>query len=178
MTENDPQKVEAFTQLMMANRGRLFGFIFTLVHDRNATEEILQEASIVLWRKFDQFESGSDFGAWAMKVSRFAVFEWRRRQARLPLQMDDELLESLAAEAMEASCDSEVQIEALEGCVDKLSQKDRELLAERYQEETSVSNIADVSGRSRMAVYKVLSRIHRDLLNCVEKQLTLQGGLS
>ncbi|MDF1814031.1 MAG: sigma-70 family RNA polymerase sigma factor [Verrucomicrobiales bacterium] len=168
MPEQD--KVETFTRLLIANRGRLFGFIFTMVHDRTATEEILQEASTVLWKKFDQFEPGTDFGAWAMKISRYSVFEWRRRQAKLPLPMDDELLESLSEKALEISCESEAQLEALDSCLKKLNSRDRDLIRSRYDTEDSVAEIAKAGGKSRVAVYKVLNRIHRDLLSCMENE--------
>lgn len=176
MPPNDSQEIEAFTQLMMANRGRLYGFIFTLVHDRDATEEILQEASVVLWRKFGQFQKGTDFGAWAMKVSRFSVAEWRRKQAKLPMQMDDALLESLAAQAMEASVDAEIRMEALEGCRKKLGERDQGLLSQRYEGKTPVAQIAEGTKRSRVAVYKVLARIHRDLMDCIENQVAGEGA--
>ena len=171
----DNGQVESFTQLLIANQGRIYGYIFTLVQDRHATEEILQEASTVLWKKFNQFKPGTDFGAWAMKVSRFSVFEWRRRQAKLPLPMDDELLESLSEKALELSCDAEAQLEALENCVGKLSERDQALIADRYDDQAPVAKIAKRSGRSRMAVYKMLSRIHRDLLACVETQTAGEG---
>lgn len=47
---------------------------------------------MVLWRKFDQFQEGTDFAVWAMSVARFCALNWRRKQARLPLPRDDEFL--------------------------------------------------------------------------------------
>ncbi|MGJ8643136.1 MAG: sigma-70 family RNA polymerase sigma factor [Luteolibacter sp.] len=171
---SDSSQVEAFTRLLIANQGRIYGFIYTLVQNRTATEEILQVASTVLWKKFDQFQPGTDFGAWAMKVSRYTVFEWRRLQAKLPLPMDEELLEILAEKAIEIGCDSEAQLEALDCCVKKLSERDRGLIRERYEESVSVADLAQRRGNTRMAVYKILSRIHRDLLSCIE-QKTKEG---
>lgn len=170
----DNKQAETFSRLLMAHRRRIYGFIYTLTHDAAATDEILQEASVTLWRKFDQFKPGTDFGAWAMKVARYSVFEWRRKQARLPLPMDDELLLALSEQAMEAACDSEARIGAVGNCINKLKDRDRDLVNKRYADNLSVIEIAEGSGRTRGAVYKILNRIHRDLLDCVEEKLATE----
>ena len=96
----DSDLAASFSRLLIANQRRLYGFVYTLVQDHTATDEILQEVATVLLKKFDQFEPGTDFGAWAMKVSRFTVFEWRRKQAKLPLPMGEELFASIADKAV------------------------------------------------------------------------------
>ena len=159
--------IEIFTKLLVANQSRIFSYVYSLVHNRQATQDIMQEVSTVLWRKFDQFKPGTDFGAWGKRVARYTVFEWRRQQARLPFPMDDDLLEALSEEAVEMHCDEEEQLEALAHCQERLSHRDRELLRLRYEEKQGVTEIARDRDRSRVAIYKMLSRIHRDLLQCV-----------
>jgi RNA polymerase sigma-70 factor, ECF subfamily len=168
----DSDLAASFSRLLIANQRRLYGFVYTLVQDHTATDEILQEVATVLWKKFDQFEPGTDFGAWAMKVSRFTVFEWRRKQAKLPLPMGEELFASIADKAVEVSCDLEGRLDALQGCVRHLNARDQALVADRYEEDLSVVEIAQRSGRTRGAVYKILTRIHRDLLGCVKDNLS------
>ena len=92
--------------------------------------------------------------------------------------MDDELAESLANEAIEVSCEMEIQKDALTHCMTKLNERDRTLINQRYEEDTAVAKIAEASGKSRMAVYKVLNRIHRDLMQCIDHFiLKEEGGL-
>ena len=55
-----------------------FRFIYSLVRGRHSSEDVLKDVSVVLWKKFDSFEIGTDFGAWAMCVARFTVLNWRR----------------------------------------------------------------------------------------------------
>jgi len=167
----DESRTELFSRLLVANQRRLYAFIFTLVHDHAAADEVLQETATVLWRKFEQFKAGTDFGAWAMKVARLCVFEWRRKQARLPLPMGDDLFEAISAQAFEISCDLEARFEALDECVASLSERDQGLLSERYEEDVRVADIAKRRSRSRGAIYKILTRIHRDLLACIETKL-------
>lgn len=180
MEPPNPNSHEQFTRLLVANQRRLYGFIFTLVQDHAAADDVLQEATSLLWQKFDSFELGTDFGAWAMKVARFKVLEWRRKQQRLPLPIEDELLLELASKAEEAQVTNDLgRREALEHCLTQLSERDTKLLNHRYTEEQSVSSMAEELGRTRDAVYKVLARIHRDLQLCIRGKLNEElEGLS
>ena len=76
---------EKFTRLLVGIQPLLYGFILSLTHDRVAADDLMQETSAVMWRKFDQFQQGTNFGAWAMKIARFCVLEWRRQEARVPV---------------------------------------------------------------------------------------------
>lgn len=173
----DTDSYERFTRLLVANQRRLYGFIFTLIQDHSATDDLLQEVTTLLWKKFESFEPGTDFGAWAIRVARFKVLEWRRSQQRLALPIDEELLLELAKKAEEAQLTHDLgRREALDHCVSQLSDRDRALLTQRYTENLPVSNMAEQLGRTRDAVYKVLARIHRDLQICIEGKL--QGELS
>lgn len=166
------QSQEQFSLLLLKNQRRLYGFIFTLVQDHAATDDILQEAATLLWEKFDSFEPGTDFGAWAMKVARYKVLEWRRSQQNLPLPIEENLLFELAQKAEVAQqTDGLGRLESLEHCLAKLNASDSALLNQRYSIGNSAVEIADQMGRSRDAIYKRLARIHRDLQNCIEKQL-------
>lgn len=172
MERTGPDSAEQFNRLVVTHQRRIYGFIYTLVQDYAATEDILQETTTVLWRKFEQFEPGTDFGAWALRVARFSVFEWRRKQQKLPLAIGDELLLELANKAEAAqSADHLASYEALEDCLTHLAQRDRDLLQDRYTEAHPVTEIARRSGRTRDAVYKVLARIHRNLGTCIQHKL-------
>lgn len=166
---------ELFSRLLVAHTHRIYGFIFALIHDHAAANDVLQEVSAVLWRKFDRFEPGTDFGAWAMSIARLAVFEWRRAQKNLPLQLDDEQLTLLADEAMAVGCEFESRREALRCCLEKLAGRDRELIEARYHEGESVHAIADRIRRTRMAVYKRLDKLHALLLDCIDRRLAAEG---
>ena len=178
---SDPQDIgkeargEQFSRLLVAHSHRIYGFIFALVHDHAAANDVLQEVSAVLWRKFDRFESGTDFGVWAMSIARLAVFEWRRAQKNLPLQLDDEQLALLADDVMAVGCEFESRREALRGCLAKLADRDRQLLVARYHQGESVHAIADRVQRTRMAIYKRLDKLHSLLLDCVARRLAAEG---
>lgn len=168
---NDPNG-ERFTRLIVSHRPRIYGFIFSLVHDSVAAEDILQDVSAVLWRKFDQFEEGTNFNAWALKIARLSVLEWRRKQAKLPLPLETETLQALAEQSLELCEDYDDMREALRHCMGNLTPRQRELIRARYFDDEPVQSIAGRWKRTRMAVYKALRKTHEFLLECVEARET------
>lgn len=179
MNQPSPEddRVQQYSRLLVANQRRIYGFILSLVHDRTAAADILQDVSVLLWEKFDRFEPGTDFGSWGMSIARLTVLNWRRRQKKVPLPLEDELLVILADEAIKVSCEYEDRRVALGHCVQTLSEENRDLLVARYEMDRPVSGIAQRLGRSRVAVYKRLTRIRGLLLDCINDRLRAEGTL-
>ncbi|MEM9079911.1 MAG: sigma-70 family RNA polymerase sigma factor [Verrucomicrobiota bacterium] len=163
---------ELFSQLLMANRHRIYGFAYTLIHNHEQTEDLMQEVSTILWRKFDQFEEGTDFAAWAMSVARFCALNWRRKQARLPFNLDDDELMKLADDAAAIGCELEDRRDDLEFCLAKLPQKCRQAIWYRYQEDLPVKEIAGRQSMSVRSVYLLLEKAHGLLLDCMRGRMS------
>jgi len=172
---DEQDRGERFTRLLIAHERRLRGFVLTLIGRRQDVEDLMQEVCAVLWRKFDQFEEGTHFAAWAMQTARLCVFEWRRkhRRAVLPLQESD--FETLANEAQSIHDIAEDRQEALRRCVAKLDPKTRRLLDWRYAQRLPVKEVAERLGHSPQAVYKALHRAHRALQECMVESLQSRG---
>ena len=172
---NDDETVQAFSRLLVANQRRIYGFILTLVHDRAAAEDILQDVSALLWQKFDKFEPGTDFAAWGMAVSRLTILNWRRKQKKVPLPLDDQQFVLLADEAVAVNCEFEARQAALTNCLQEVDAPGRDLLAARFEMARSVTSIAEQLGRSRVAIYKRLNRLQTLLLECINEKLQTGG---
>ena len=168
--ESDPQA--EFVRLLLKNERRIYAFIRSLLPNRDDAEDVLQETSIVLWKKFDQFEPGSDFAAWAFETARFEIKSHRRKDRRNLTGFSDRLLDTLADEAAASVRDiSETEV-ALEHCLEALPKEDRELLLERYQPGASVANIAEGIGSPVQTIYSRLKRVRRGMMECVEREMT------
>ncbi len=164
-----------FGRLFVQHHQRVYGYVRALVMNRHDAEEILQDTFSILWRKFDEFEPGTNFLAWALSVARFRVREFQRRQ-RSVLPLDDTLLEALAADTVALSSGMLDLREALAHCLAKLKPHDLELFRKRYAGETSVLELADGMGRPASTIYSALTRIRRQLLACVSQRLELEFG--
>lgn len=101
MENQPPDSHLAFTRQFVAAQPALHGFLISLVHDSHAADDLLRELAERLWRKFGDYDANRPFIAWAIGFARLLAMEWRRKQQRLLLPLDDDTLDRLASEAAE-----------------------------------------------------------------------------
>ena len=171
IAETQDDRVAEFLELYSSHYPRLQFYVTALLPTANDASDVLQETSMVMWRKFDSFELGTNFFAWACKIARFQVMKQRERIGRSARLFDAELLEKLAVEACDESLVRGVPLQALENCLNKLSELDRSLIRRRYQPGTSVHQLAADLGRTANSLSKSLGRIRRALVECIDRSL-------
>jgi RNA polymerase sigma-70 factor, ECF subfamily len=172
-----PMKVKLFLRLFLQNERRLYAFILTLLPNRSDADDVLQEASLVMWEKFDPEQPPDDFVAWGCRIAYFKVLDFRKKRQRSRVQFSQALLDRLAETAAEHA--ETLQLDerraALAGCIDKLRPRDRDLLAHRFTEGATIQSTAAQVGRSVEAVYKALAKIRQALFDCVTRTLATEG---
>ncbi|MDF1815806.1 MAG: sigma-70 family RNA polymerase sigma factor [Verrucomicrobiales bacterium] len=172
----DDSRTEEYLRLLAANERAVVAYVYSLVPVRADAEEILQEARVVMWKKFESFQSGTNFAAWAKKIALGLILNYRRSNRRKRIvPTEDAFIEAVAAEIDRIDAEGDSRSEALEICVGKLPQAHREMVLWRYFEELEVAEIADRSKRTESAVYRMLSRIRKMLQECIESETT--GGV-
>lgn len=172
---SEPERTEEFVRLFTRHARRIYGFIWTLRPNTTDAEEIFQETSTVLWRKFDQFEPGTDFMAWACRIAHYKVLSHRQRVQRDRLQFSEAFVETVAAENIAQAPELDARQRALIECLKKLSERDRDLLERRYFAGATPKLVAQQVGRSVDAIYKALSRIHEALFQCIDRTVSTEG---
>ena len=165
---------EEFVQLFTRNQRRLYLFILAQCPNPVEAEEILQETNIVIWRKFRQFDMGSNFLAWAGKIAHFEVLKSRERQHHDRHRFSDEFVRHIAEEAMEDTDQLEARRMALLNCLQKLRAADRELIRHRYSTGHSGQDVAEQLDRPVNSIYQSLGRIRRTLMECINRQLSTE----
>jgi RNA polymerase sigma-70 factor (ECF subfamily) len=169
MIAYEPGATRDFVDLMTQHQGRLYGYLLSLSADPDAANDILQEANIVLWKQWQQFQPGSNFTAWAFRVAHFQFMAYRQRQLRDKTLFSDELLATLASEAREIDEWHEERSAALEKCLERMPDRSREAIRMRYADELKVSDMAEILQRSANAVSQILFRARQWLIECVQK---------
>ena len=166
-----------FVQLLTKHQRALYLYIVALVPNLADVDDVLQATNTVLWSKADEFKAQSDFGAWARRVAHFQVLAfWRRARGRR-LVFDSDLLDLMAVEWEEAAGSLESRRQALNGCLKRLRDGDRQLLARRYGSDSTVAEIAEQVSRPVKSIYRSLERTRMTLLECIRRSLAL-GDIS
>ncbi len=136
-------------------------------------DDILQNTNRVLWREAESFETGTNFRAWAFQVARYQVLQHRDRQRRQGerVPFSDELAETLAIRSEEKESSLDRRQRFLKTCLEKLPDRQRDVIERRYFHGESVQSIAAVVGLKPNAVSQLLFRGREGLLRCIESQL-------
>ena len=169
--EREADSRKRLMALMTRHQRQIFAYIYTLVPDRHDAEDLLQETSVVICDKFDEFVPGTDFVAWACQIAWWRIRYARQKFARSKVVFDDELLEKVAHTASAMQQELDERHEALAGCLQKLASRDREFLLARYEPGGGVAEAAERTGRSMDAAYKALNRLRKLMHDCVTHAL-------
>ena len=167
-----PRDPASFVQLFTKSQRPLYLFILGQTGSVQNAEEILQNTNLVIWKKADQFDLGTNFFAWACQIARYEILQHRQRFRRDKLKFSDEFLDVVSRDSESRLSDIEPERQALDHCIQKLSARDQELIRERYQPGAVGKNLASDLGRPANSVYQSLGRIRRVLLECIQRRLS------
>ncbi|MEK0446892.1 MAG: hypothetical protein RLZZ399_2213 [Verrucomicrobiota bacterium] len=166
-----PRQQEDFVCLLNAAHGRLLRFVVSLVARRQDAEDILQRASVTMWRRFHQFETGTDFIAWATTIASYEVKNFHRVSGRSKVLFDEELMQTLAHSRVPDLQYCDARLDALEDCVQKLDQSSRGLIDAVYSRGEEVQDLARREGRAPQTFYNRLNVIRRMLTECMRRKV-------
>ena len=166
-------RASEFVPLITSNTRRIYTYLLTLVPNRADAEEIFQEVCLLLWERFDEFEPGSHFGAWACRIAYFKVLKFWERDRQRPALFSDSVIEVLHEEVIAMDDSADLEYQALAECFKKLSQGDREMIALRYSNEGAPQRLATILHRPVKSIYRSLERIHFALLECVTRRMAI-----
>ncbi len=165
---------EDVIRILLHDRQRLCSVAYAVVTDFPKAEDLFQDLVIKAVKRIDHFNDEEHLNRWATTAIRNAAIDQvRQTKAR------SQILSTLAYERLEAR---KAQVEsglianerrdALQVCVERLPDEERDLLHRRYERGESGEELARALGLSVDAIYKRLSRLHQALRNAVRQELS------
>jgi RNA polymerase sigma-70 factor (ECF subfamily) len=172
-----PDKItseERFLRLFVQNEDALRAYARALLPDWASVDEVLQESSVVMWRKLDQLRDESEFLPWGKMIVRFEALRSMRSAARDRLCFSADVIELLAGDDASSSIhDHEREQAALKHCLEKLEIGQRELVLLPYRGHGAVVDLAAETRRTVNSLYKKIGRLRERLTQCVNRQMDL-----
>lgn len=163
---------DSFLRVFVRHEAAFRAYARVMVPDWDAVDEVMQEASVVMWRKLGQLDSLDHFLQWGKVIVRFEALRARRKFARGRLVFSEELLAMLADESAETPEEERVmESSALRRCLAKLSAAHQELVLAPYSGGARVKELGEQSQRTANSLYKLLGRLRAKLQQCVEREL-------
>jgi RNA polymerase sigma-70 factor (ECF subfamily) len=172
-----PEQRDEFVRLLVRHDRAIRAWLRASLPTMNDVDEVMQEVSVVAWRKFDQLDDPENFQRWVCVIARYEVLMYRRKKARDRFVLGSEVEQLIADEGQAELELREKQLGALEHCVQKLPESKRELVIDIYSSGMPMNAVAKQLGTSDAALYKSISRVRKSLLDCIERSLA-EGATS
>lgn len=148
---------QRFSAEALCHRPELLGAARRLLPQQDEAEDALQDALLIAWRKFPDYQPGTNCRAWLFRILRFSIQSYRRRVGSVPL----------VDEHSAPACLPDID---LARALARLSAPFRRVIELADIEERSYQEVAR---RLRIPIGTVMSRVHRariqlrgDLANC------------
>lgn len=160
-----------FIKLYLANERRIYGFVRALIPNWNDVDDIIQETASVMWSKFDQFEKGTNFSAWALKIAHNQVLNYCKTRKKDRLCFSETALEGIASKSMNDIQNTDERLSLLRKCLQKLQSGELSLIQMRYEPGGSTKSVSQQTGKNLHVLYRHLNKIHAKLLMCIRRTM-------
>ncbi|MBL6843373.1 MAG: sigma-70 family RNA polymerase sigma factor [Verrucomicrobiae bacterium] len=165
----EPDTTESVQLLFVRHESTIRAFVRSLQPSLSDADDVLQETFLTVSRKASTFEPGTNFVAWVCGIARLKVLENFRQRKRA------NVLSEAAIIALTENAPSPQSMKdresALEGCLEQLAPKVRDLLWRRYSRRQSSTEMADAAGMTSTAVRVALTKARKALRDCINTQL-------
>ncbi|MEM9280222.1 MAG: sigma-70 family RNA polymerase sigma factor [Verrucomicrobiota bacterium] len=168
----------AFVSALTGLQSSLRGYCQAALGHGDEAAEALQRTNITLWKKSSEWDPSRDFSRWAISIARFEVLGVVRDRQRTNQRyvFDTDVAEQMIDEANDRVTPSSARQEALECCLAKVSQKNRDLLAAYFVRGETLQEIATTTSRGLSALKVAMMRLRRSLRDCIETQLAKEAS--
>ena len=171
----DPQH-DRFVECFVRSQDRIYAYVVTLLLRRSDAEEVFQQTSLILWKKWREYDPERDFVRWACGIAFLEVRNFLRKQRDAGrVELSDDVLAQLAQTRLECHNLLEARRSALASCLDRLQPDQRALLERCYAGQDSVKLIAAEIGKTVNGLYLWMKRHRRALFECINRSLAEQG---
>ena len=153
----------AFELLLERHRTALARTAYLVTRDREAMQDIMQEALIQIWRDLPSYRPYGSFKAWMLKITLNKARKHYRKKRVPTVPLETAIEVSGNAERLEETVVREEQTHRLRQALDLLTTDHREVLILRYYNELTVPEIAKALGCREGTIKSRLSRAHSRL---------------
>jgi RNA polymerase sigma-70 factor (ECF subfamily) len=127
-----------------------------------------------MWNKFNSFQSGTDFVAWAITIAKFKALTYINKTNRSKVQFSSEIVEILDSASSSKLNSLQEHIDTLKKCLGRLSDKERSFLRLRHEDGMTFKMMSYRIGISAPGIHRIMVAIHSKLALCVRRTLHLE----
>jgi len=171
--------LKELTSKFLAGRHLLMSFIYGLVRDPGAAEDLFQEVWVRLAEAAERGVEIEDLPKWSRGVARNLILHYWRDRRGSKLVLESRILDIAEAAFSENDSSSDAwsaRRAALIKCVESLPDHSKGLLRMKYDAGLPVADIATRLQRSCNGIMVSLTRLRKALADCVLRRLKVAEG--
>jgi len=159
------ERLDRFAERYRQYFPRVFAFVYGRVQNAQVAEDLVSEVFERAFLKAASLRNAEAFGTWLFTIARNVVNSHGRKLAREQTNPDPEVLSTIASS--QASVESQIlqreEVASLLAYVRRLSQREQEIIALKFDAGLANKQIADIVGVSEVNVRVILYRALRKL---------------
>lgn len=161
-TKQDP---EAFALLYDYYVKQIYRFIFFKVSNHEEAEDITSEIFLKVWHYINNGNKVESFSGLLYKMARNSIVDLYRSRAKQPeLLLDQNNQTNLSDQGdLKQGLSERTEINQIITCLRRLKQEYQEILTLRFIDDLKINEIAQITGKSRVAVRVTLHRALKKL---------------
>ena len=163
---NDP---DIFCEIVREYGPTVRAWLSRHIWDHDTVNELAQETFVAAWSSLDRYDGTSNLGAWLTGIARNRLRNHLRSKYRRNSAMErykSQLLNLLGGEDTQHN---ENILMILNKCIEKLPDRSRDIIKERYYGSQTVADLADSNSLQPNALSQLLFRIKSKLKICVKE---------
>jgi RNA polymerase sigma-70 factor (ECF subfamily) len=168
----EKESYQRFIKLYLANERRIYGYVRALIANWSDVDDIIQETASVMWSKFDGFQEGTNFSAWALRIAHFQVLNYCKNHKKDKIYFSNRAVDILSDQIMARDQNPDQRLNILKNCLEKLQAGERDLIQMRYEHGATTRGVSEKTGKALHVLYRLLDKIHIKLLLCVRRTLS------
>lgn len=172
--------LKEFTRVISDHHSSLRYFIQGLGVNASWVDDVAQDAFLVAYRRWEEFDEVENPGAWLRSIARNLVLNETAKLHRRQRLLDENLTTLLLDAEDESPAAGELsdfshRQDALRQCLGRLTQKARGVIEARYFNDRNSSEIGEEFAMKPVAVRKMLFHARQTLADCLKTRVADAG---
>jgi RNA polymerase sigma-70 factor, ECF subfamily len=141
----------AFAEIVKIYLKPVYNFVYRLVDDRDAAEDLTQETFVKAWKNLKSFNQSKSFKTWLFTIAKNTTFDWLKKKKEIPFSSfadkeGESWLENIASDEIlpDEILERQNIAEEFEDILEKIPIHSRAVLLLHYKEDFSLHEIAEI----------------------------------
>lgn len=151
---------KAFEELVDRYLKPLYNFAFQLTQDQSASQDIVQDVFVKVWKNLARFDGKRKFSTWIFAIAKNTVYDLLKKKKVLPFSAfenaeGENFLESLENKSILSNAEILQKLDnakEAQQLLDSLSPQLKTILLLHFQQGFSLAEIAEIFGQSSNTV--------------------------